>query len=175
LNGWASVIFMSAASKACQQLVKHVSSGRGVEAAGDEDFAGPCPTVVLTRLSLPPDLGSAGQAKPPLADALGTLTGKISTHTDGKAYDRILVSEAIAKGLSIARARCGAAAAANGSIMGATFPPGGWLLRNVTLRGAGAAPGAALAPGAANLGPTLALGEGAAGGALRAGGIATSR
>jgi two-component system chemotaxis response regulator CheB len=40
------------------------------------------------------------QAKPPLVDALGTLSGKITTHTDGKAYDRILVSDAIAKGLN---------------------------------------------------------------------------
>jgi hypothetical protein len=40
------------------------------------------------------------QAKPPMVDALSTLSGKISTHTDGKAYDRILVSEAIAKGLN---------------------------------------------------------------------------
>ena len=38
------------------------------------------------------------QAKPPIVDALSTLTGKISTHTDGKAYDRILVSDAIANG-----------------------------------------------------------------------------
>ena len=40
------------------------------------------------------------QAKPRLVDALGTLSGKISTHTDGKAYDRILVSEVISKGLN---------------------------------------------------------------------------
>ena len=40
------------------------------------------------------------QAKPPLVDVLGTLSGKISTHTDGKAYDRILVSDAIDKGLN---------------------------------------------------------------------------
>jgi endonuclease/exonuclease/phosphatase family metal-dependent hydrolase len=40
------------------------------------------------------------QAKPPLVDALGTLSGKVTTHTDGKAYDRILVSDAIAKGLN---------------------------------------------------------------------------
>lgn len=40
------------------------------------------------------------QAKPPLVESLTTLEGKISTHTDGKAYDRILVSEAIAKGLN---------------------------------------------------------------------------
>ena len=38
------------------------------------------------------------QAKPPLVDALGTLSGKVATHTDGKAYDRILVSDAVAKG-----------------------------------------------------------------------------
>jgi hypothetical protein len=43
------------------------------------------------------------QAKPPLVDALSRLTGKISTHTDGKAYDRILVSEAIAWGLNRVR------------------------------------------------------------------------
>jgi endonuclease/exonuclease/phosphatase family metal-dependent hydrolase len=29
------------------------------------------------------------QAKPPLVGALGTLSGKVTTHTDGKAYDRI--------------------------------------------------------------------------------------
>ena len=40
------------------------------------------------------------QAKPPMVDALSTLSGKISTHTDGKAYDRILVSEAVARGLN---------------------------------------------------------------------------
>jgi len=40
------------------------------------------------------------QAKPPLVDALSTLSGKISTYADGKAYDRILVSDAIAKGLN---------------------------------------------------------------------------
>ena len=40
------------------------------------------------------------QAKPPMVDALGTLSGKITTHTDGKAYDRILVSDAISKGLN---------------------------------------------------------------------------
>ncbi len=40
------------------------------------------------------------QAKPPMMDALGTLSGKITTHTDGKAYDRILVSYAIIKGLN---------------------------------------------------------------------------
>jgi hypothetical protein len=35
-----------------------------------------------------------------MVDALSTLSGRISTHTDGKAYDRILVSEAISKGLN---------------------------------------------------------------------------
>ena len=40
------------------------------------------------------------QARPPMVDALSTLSGKVSTHTDGKAYDRILVSNAIAKGLN---------------------------------------------------------------------------
>ena len=52
-------------------------------------------------------VGSSGQAlsvlfraKPPLVDSLATLEGKISTHTDGKAYDRILVADAIAKGLN---------------------------------------------------------------------------
>jgi hypothetical protein len=40
------------------------------------------------------------QAKPPMMDALSSLGGKISTHTDGKAYDRILVSTAMAKGLN---------------------------------------------------------------------------
>ena len=40
------------------------------------------------------------QAKASLVDALGTLSGKVTTHTDGKAYDRILVSDAIAKGLN---------------------------------------------------------------------------
>lgn len=38
------------------------------------------------------------QARPPLVDALSTLTGKIATHADGNAYDRVFVSEAIAKG-----------------------------------------------------------------------------
>jgi endonuclease/exonuclease/phosphatase family metal-dependent hydrolase len=40
------------------------------------------------------------QARPPLVDSLSTLPGNVSTHTDGKAYDRILLSEAIAKGLN---------------------------------------------------------------------------
>lgn len=35
-----------------------------------------------------------------MVDALSTLSGKISTHTDGKAYDRILVSDAVVKGLN---------------------------------------------------------------------------
>ena len=40
------------------------------------------------------------QAKPPLVDALSTLSRKVSTHADGKAYDRILLSDSIAKGLN---------------------------------------------------------------------------
>ena len=40
------------------------------------------------------------QAKPPMEDALSSLGGRISTHTDGKAYDRILVSGAITRGQS---------------------------------------------------------------------------
>jgi hypothetical protein len=31
-------------------------------------------------------------------DALSALTGKVSTHTDGKAYDRVLESDAISRG-----------------------------------------------------------------------------
>jgi hypothetical protein len=31
-------------------------------------------------------------------DSFSALTGKVSTHTDGNAYDRIVVSDAIAKG-----------------------------------------------------------------------------
>lgn len=34
-----------------------------------------------------------------MADALSTLSGRISTHTDGKAYDRILVPNAVAWGV----------------------------------------------------------------------------
>lgn len=40
------------------------------------------------------------QAKPPMVDALSALPGKVRTHTDGKAYDRIIVSDALVKGLS---------------------------------------------------------------------------
>ena len=42
----------------------------------------------------------AGLPKPPMADARNTLNGKISTHTDGKAYDRVLALDAFAKGSS---------------------------------------------------------------------------
>jgi hypothetical protein len=38
------------------------------------------------------------EARPPMVDALSRLSGKNSTHADGKAYDRILVSDAIAVG-----------------------------------------------------------------------------
>jgi endonuclease/exonuclease/phosphatase family metal-dependent hydrolase len=40
------------------------------------------------------------QAKPPMLDVFTAHSGKVSTHTEGKAYDRILVSSAIAKGLN---------------------------------------------------------------------------
>lgn len=63
--------------------------------------------VILSDFNEGQPVGSDGQAlavlfqaKPPLVDALSTLSGKISTHTDGKAYDRIPVSDAIAKGLN---------------------------------------------------------------------------
>ena len=38
------------------------------------------------------------QARPPFFDALSSLSGKIRTHADGKAYDRIFLSEGILKG-----------------------------------------------------------------------------
>ena len=34
-----------------------------------------------------------------MVDALKSLAGRAITHTDGKAYDRIIISEAMAKGL----------------------------------------------------------------------------
>lgn len=40
------------------------------------------------------------QARPPMVDAFSLLTGRISTHTDKHAYDRILVSDGMAKGAS---------------------------------------------------------------------------
>jgi exonuclease III len=40
------------------------------------------------------------EAKPPMVDPFTSLKGPVETHPDGKAYDRILVSEAIAKGLN---------------------------------------------------------------------------
>lgn len=43
-------------------------------------------------------LGVLFQSRPPMVDALGLLNGKVATHTDGKAYDRIIVSDAIARG-----------------------------------------------------------------------------
>jgi len=45
------------------------------------------------------DLSGHGRAELD-PDAHGTLNGKISTHTDGKACDRILGSNAISKGLN---------------------------------------------------------------------------
>jgi hypothetical protein len=38
------------------------------------------------------------KAKPPIVDVFDFVRAKAVTHTDGKAYDRILVSEAVAKG-----------------------------------------------------------------------------
>lgn len=38
------------------------------------------------------------QARPPLVDALSSLSGRVKTHADGKAYDRIFVSTGIWKG-----------------------------------------------------------------------------
>ncbi len=35
-----------------------------------------------------------------MVDALSTLSGKIRTHTDGKAYDRIILSDALVNGLA---------------------------------------------------------------------------
>jgi hypothetical protein len=40
------------------------------------------------------------KARPPIVDVFDFVRGKAVTHTDGKAYDRILVSEAVAKGLA---------------------------------------------------------------------------
>jgi endonuclease/exonuclease/phosphatase family metal-dependent hydrolase len=63
--------------------------------------------VVMGDFNESQPVGSNGQAlsvlfgaRPPLKDTLSLLgVGKISTHIDGNAYDRILVSDAIAKGL----------------------------------------------------------------------------
>ncbi|MHC1768793.1 MAG: hypothetical protein AB9869_31675 [Verrucomicrobiia bacterium] len=43
-------------------------------------------------------LAALFQAKPPMVDSFSLLTGKTRTHQGGGAYDRILVSEAIATG-----------------------------------------------------------------------------
>ncbi len=40
------------------------------------------------------------QAKPPMVEVFIAPSGKLSTRTDGKAYDRILISEAIARGVA---------------------------------------------------------------------------
>lgn len=40
------------------------------------------------------------QAKPPMVDVFEQLPGRPRTHADGKAYDRILISEGIYRGLS---------------------------------------------------------------------------
>jgi endonuclease/exonuclease/phosphatase family metal-dependent hydrolase len=38
------------------------------------------------------------QARPPLVDTFSVLKGRVSTHNDGRAYDRIMVSNEIARG-----------------------------------------------------------------------------
>jgi endonuclease/exonuclease/phosphatase family metal-dependent hydrolase len=40
------------------------------------------------------------QARPPMVDSFSFLQGRARTHHDGRAYDRILVSEGISRGLS---------------------------------------------------------------------------
>lgn len=40
------------------------------------------------------------KAEPPIFDVLATLSGRVKTHADGKAYDRILISDALLKGNS---------------------------------------------------------------------------
>ena len=40
------------------------------------------------------------QARPPLVDALTFVKGKPRTHADGKAYDRVFLSEAVVEGMS---------------------------------------------------------------------------
>lgn len=61
--------------------------------------------VILGDFNEGRPVGSADQAlavlfqtRPPMFDALGVVDGKVATHTDGKAYDRIIVSDAIEKG-----------------------------------------------------------------------------
>lgn len=61
--------------------------------------------VILGDFNEGKPVGSADQAlavlfqtKPPMFDALNTVDGKAATHADGKAYDRIIVSDAIFKG-----------------------------------------------------------------------------
>lgn len=38
------------------------------------------------------------QTRPPMCDALSMVDGKVATHADGRAYDRIMLSDAIVKG-----------------------------------------------------------------------------
>jgi endonuclease/exonuclease/phosphatase family metal-dependent hydrolase len=40
------------------------------------------------------------QARPTMMDVLSSFGGKISTHADGKAYDRIIVSDSVFRGLN---------------------------------------------------------------------------
>jgi hypothetical protein len=51
---------------------------------------------VCTRLVFTGSLGHHA----PMVDSLSLLSGKISTHVDGKAYDRIFVPDPMAKGLN---------------------------------------------------------------------------
>ena len=46
------------------------------------------------------DLAVLFEARPPMVDSFSLLTGRVRTHADGGAYDRILVSKAIARGLA---------------------------------------------------------------------------
>jgi endonuclease/exonuclease/phosphatase family metal-dependent hydrolase len=40
------------------------------------------------------------QARPPMVDAFDRLTGRLATHANGRAYDRILISDAVVGGLA---------------------------------------------------------------------------
>ncbi len=63
--------------------------------------------VILGDVNEGKPVGSADQAlavlfqtRPPMFDALSTVDGKAATHPDGKAYDRIIVSDAIFRGVA---------------------------------------------------------------------------
>jgi hypothetical protein len=40
------------------------------------------------------------QTKPPMFDTLTTIKGRAATHADGRSYDRVFVSDSIARGSS---------------------------------------------------------------------------